>query len=279
MAGTDTKRPGGGADKGGTSSAYRAPALEKGLDILELLAGQAEGLILSQIAQRLDRSVQEVYRVVLSLERRGYVRRREDDSFQLSMKMFDLASNHLPIKRLLQSAVAMLDRLARHVEQVVIVSVVDGRQTRVVSVAENPAAIGFRVRIGAQRPLLKSASGRVLLAFQPPTHRDAFIRQLAEAEGGSQRQTAEIIAKIEDVRRRGTEIVSNETLGGITDISYPVIDGNGVAHAALTMPYLVWVENAVDLGDAARRLYDCAASLSDEIGGRLPEPDLTGLKL
>lgn len=278
MASTEKKRRGRAPGKEPASAAYRAPALEKGLDILELLAGQADGIILSQIAQRLERSVQEVYRVVLSLERRGYVTRGGDDTFRLSMKLFDLASNHLPVKRLLQSAHPMLDNLAMRVEQMVIVSVVDGWSTRVVVVADNPAPIGFRVRLGTQRPLLKSASGRTLLAFQPETYRQRLVTELAEASREAGEDPARHIAETEEIRRRGYEIVSNETLRGITDVSYPVLDANDVAHAALTMPYLVWVENAVNLGDAAQQLYECAAALSKEIGGHLPRPDFSGLK-
>ncbi|HEV7286119.1 MAG TPA: helix-turn-helix domain-containing protein, partial [Kaistia sp.] len=55
--------------------AYSAPALEKGLDVLELLASLSEGVTPSQIAQQLGRSLQEVYRVVVALERRGYIQR------------------------------------------------------------------------------------------------------------------------------------------------------------------------------------------------------------
>ncbi|MEM5492817.1 IclR family transcriptional regulator [Hoeflea sp. AS16] len=278
MAKVETKRRGRTPDKEPVASAYRAPALEKGLDILELLASQAEGLTLSQIAQRLTRSVQEVYRVVLSLERRGYVRRDEDDSFQLSMKLFDLASNHLPVKRLLQSALPLLDRLATRVEQVVVISIIEGQETRVVMVADNPAPIGFRVRVGTQRPVFKTASGRVLLAFQPESYRQKLVRELAEASSENDKQANRYIAAVEEIRKRGYEFVSGETLGGITDISYPVLDANGVAMAALTMPYLVWVENNVQLKDAAQQLYECAASLSEEIGGHLPQPDLSGLK-
>lgn len=38
---------------------YRAPALDKGLDILELLAGTEEGLSQAEIAKALDRTPTE----------------------------------------------------------------------------------------------------------------------------------------------------------------------------------------------------------------------------
>ncbi|MFX3701694.1 helix-turn-helix domain-containing protein, partial [Streptococcus suis] len=43
---------------------YRAPALEKGLDILELLAQQDEPLTKKQIAESLDRSINEIFRML-----------------------------------------------------------------------------------------------------------------------------------------------------------------------------------------------------------------------
>ena len=43
---------------------YRAPALEKGLDILRLLAGERTPMTVSTICQRLDRSQGEIFRMV-----------------------------------------------------------------------------------------------------------------------------------------------------------------------------------------------------------------------
>ena len=47
-----------------TDATYSAPALEKGLDILELLAGEAEGLSQAAIAERLGRSTGEIFRML-----------------------------------------------------------------------------------------------------------------------------------------------------------------------------------------------------------------------
>ena len=54
---------------------YRAPALDKGLDILELLAGLDGGLTQAEIAKLLGRTPNEFYRMLDRLVRRGYVTR------------------------------------------------------------------------------------------------------------------------------------------------------------------------------------------------------------
>ena len=57
---------------------YRAPALEKGLDILELLARHGAPMTTSQMAATLGRSVSELFRMVLALEFRGYIEASPD---------------------------------------------------------------------------------------------------------------------------------------------------------------------------------------------------------
>ncbi|MEM7446546.1 MAG: helix-turn-helix domain-containing protein, partial [Pseudomonadota bacterium] len=52
---------------------YRAPALDKGLDILELLAGEDGGLTQTDIAKALGRTANELYRMLDRLVRRGYI--------------------------------------------------------------------------------------------------------------------------------------------------------------------------------------------------------------
>ena len=50
---------------------YRAPALDKGLDIIELLASADEGLSQAEIAKALNRSPNEIYRMLDRLVRRA----------------------------------------------------------------------------------------------------------------------------------------------------------------------------------------------------------------
>ena len=56
-----------------TASRYAAPALDKGLDILEALAAQPGGLTQAEIAAALQRSVGEIFRMLETLLRRGDV--------------------------------------------------------------------------------------------------------------------------------------------------------------------------------------------------------------
>src|SRR5690625_5965421 len=75
---------------------YRAPALEKGLDVLELLASHGVPLTTSQMATLLGRSVSELFRMVLALEYRGYIALAEGrEGYELTNKLLDRKSTRL----------------------------------------------------------------------------------------------------------------------------------------------------------------------------------------
>ena len=71
---------------------YNAPALSKGLDILELLATKSEGMKKSEIASELKRSVSEIFRMLAVLTDRSYVGIDPlSEKYTLTLKMFEQA--------------------------------------------------------------------------------------------------------------------------------------------------------------------------------------------
>src|ERR671937_231404 len=83
---------------------YAVPALDKGLDVLELLTREAAGLSLNEIARALGRTSSELFRMVVALARRGYIEQRDGDRYILTLKLFELAHRHKPIKSLTAAA-------------------------------------------------------------------------------------------------------------------------------------------------------------------------------
>src|SRR5260370_41077419 len=93
---------------------YATPALEKGLDILELLATVSEALTHSEIASRLGRTINEVFRMLVCLEERGYISRTgSDERYQLTLKLFEIVHYYHPLQRLVTQARPRVRRGAR----------------------------------------------------------------------------------------------------------------------------------------------------------------------
>ena len=137
---TPTKAPTGraaapGADAGARGERpYAAPALDKGLDILELLADSEGGLTMAEMAPCLGRSISEIFRMVVTLERRGWVTIEPGDRYRLSSRMFELAHRYPPLKNLSEAAMPTIQKLARQTQQSCHISIMqagrsDGMQT------------------------------------------------------------------------------------------------------------------------------------------------------
>ena len=78
---------------------YSAPALEKGLDIIELLSKSSSGFSQAEIAKELKRSVNEIYRMLNILVARHYIELDTDtDRYKLTFKLLQLSSQHQPVK-------------------------------------------------------------------------------------------------------------------------------------------------------------------------------------
>ena len=98
---------------------YRAPALDKGLDILELLSEQKEGLTRAEIMKALGRNASEIYRMLERLVARQYVvRSAGGDRYSLSLKLFALAHRHPPMNRFISAAMPVMQGFAAEPEVV-----------------------------------------------------------------------------------------------------------------------------------------------------------------
>jgi DNA-binding IclR family transcriptional regulator len=255
----------------GEKPAYSAPALEKGLDVLELLATLSEGVTPSQIAQQLGRSLQEVYRVVVALERRGYIQRPPgDESLVLSSKLHDLAYQYPPMRRLVDAARPVLNRVAIHAHQAFHLAVLDGLSIRVVAQVDSPAPLGFRLRVGTQNPAIRTASGRLLIAYQPPAVQEWLFETIGQTAPKSEIDW--LRKRIEVVRSVGYEMIAGEALKGITDVSFPILNADGYAPAVLTMPFLASSTEKVPFDDANVLLFEAAQTITGLLGGDLPTP-------
>ncbi len=250
---------------------YIAPAVEKGLDVLELLARSTGAMAQRQIAESLGRSVPEVYRVLASLERRGYILRGPDDAYRLTMKLHELAVAYPPVSRLADVAAPILRQLATDTAQAFHIAVQDGTEIHVVLQVDSPAPIGFRVRLGGRNAIAKAASGRVLLAFQPVDTRDWVLAKLADPACGTE-AWRQLLRRIEAVGAARYEYRAEESLRGVVDVSFPIVDASGVALAALTMPFLSAHGQTVPLALASEMAFEAARKISAGLGGTLPVP-------
>ena len=215
---------------------YRAPAAEKALDILELMADQAEGLTQTEIANGLGRSIHEIYRILLLLENRGYIVRTRSDRFRLSLKLFELAHRHPPVNRLVECALPVMRELAANADQSCHLVVREGQNVLVVLQIDSPLADAL---FGCARLALPDAGNEFRRGSAGPSGpRRARPRSSSASLLPAKDRARARKSKRGSMRRRGsaTRCAARWPSTACTNISTPVCDHTGAVIAALTVP-------------------------------------------
>lgn len=218
--------------------AYSAPALEKGLEILELLAEAQTPLSTRAIAEKLGRSKGEIFRMVFVLVERGYLTRdATNDELALSNRLFELGIRTPRSRQLIEVAAPAMERLSEKTGQSAHLVVISKGETVVIATTSGSADISFTLRLGYRRSALDATSGRIIIAFQDQERRN---RMIAEGRTAAFKATSDAKLKrlFDEIAERGYLIAESHDVVGVTDIGAPILGRHGRAIAAIVVPYL-----------------------------------------
>src|SRR5262249_53132991 len=100
------------AEPANSDNALQVPALQRGLAMLEFLAGLPEGATLSELGAQLDISIASVFRLAGGLEELGYVRRDERTKrYAVTHKLLLLGQPHSGRRSLVECALEPMRRV------------------------------------------------------------------------------------------------------------------------------------------------------------------------
>lgn len=213
---------------------YSVPALEKGLDILEVLAADAVPQSLGELGARLKRSSSELFRMLNCLERRGYLSRDEaSGKYALTLKLYSLAHAHSAVEKLLRAARLPMQVFTEKFRESCHLSVLEGDRLLLVAQQESPEPIRLSIEVGGVFDPLATASGRLLLAHLSET-------ELATVLAGriKGRALTDFKHSLAGIRKRGLSTAESETIEGVHDLSVVVGSPESGVTAALAVTRL-----------------------------------------
>ena len=245
---------------------YAAPALEKGFDIIELLATTPEGLAPSEIAQGLGRSLSEIFRILVVMERRAWLTKNpETEKYSVGYRVLECGFRATPAQTLSTIAAPIMYELALAAQQSCHLAIIADTDILIILQQNSMGHSGFGVRLGGRCDVFSSCSGHVLLAHADQARLD---RILGAARPMPAREAKDFRARLALVKARGFEIKPSSRHAGVNDISYPVFGFDGRVIGALTIPFLTVIDGTqtVDLEKARQMLEKAALKISRGLG-------------
>jgi len=239
-----------------------APALRRGLSVLQLLASRATPVSAAAIARDLGLARSTTYELLTELAAAGFaVHLPNDRRWGLGLAAFEIGSAYLRGQPLERVGRPVLVRLSTATAGTAHLGVLHGAQTLYLAKEKSGHAPTLVTEVGVRLPAALTATGLSILAFLPPGQVRALFPDRAsfvDRTGRGPATLPDLRRDLTDSRRRGWAIEDGRISAGAASVAAAVFDHNGVPIAAVG----VTVGHRCD-ADAERR---CPASFADLAG-------------
>lgn len=210
----------------------------KAMKALELLCRADTPLGVTQIARELALNKSNVHRVLGTLLALGYVRRAENSAYAPSLKLWELGAVVWARNDLGRVAKPYLADLCAKTGETVFVTVLDGCDVLYLEKQESLHPVRIAAAVGGRLPAYCSASGRVLLAYDPDGERRIQDIKFVRHTPNTITAAKELRSALQKVRQQGFELSVEEYMAGVCGLAVPIRGGSGEVRAALGLAAL-----------------------------------------
>jgi DNA-binding IclR family transcriptional regulator len=213
--------------------------LDRGLRILEMFSAADTALTVAEIAKRGDIPTASAYRIVHTLERRGYLRRDQPQGpLKLGLPLLRLSwlvQQSLDVR---SAAQPVMHRLASEVGETAILLIPQEYDAVCIDCVEGSSPIRPRsMTVGERRPFNAGAAAMALFAHLSEDHRERVLSR--PFEGGTRRTETDpdkLRQDIARIRARGYASSVSWLIEGTAAVAAPIFGPHGdAAIAALAL--------------------------------------------
>ena len=244
-------------------------SIERGFAVLLAFDEELVNPNLAELAAATGLSRPAVRRILLTLQRLGYVR-ASGSRWSLTPRVLSIGQHYSASNAMIEIAQPHLLDLSVKTGESASLAALDGRDAVYIARVPVRRIMSINVSIGTRIPAFATSMGRVLLAWAP----DVVVEEIIA--GGLPALTRHTVtdadafrAVLREVRADGWSIVAEELEIGLLSVSAPVRDRSGEVVAALASSTSVG-RSTVDAirSDVVPLLLDAAERISADLGHR-----------
>jgi DNA-binding IclR family transcriptional regulator len=203
------------------------------LDLLAAYDDEHRSLSLTELARRAGMPLATAHRLVGELVRGEALVRREDGSYVVGRRMWDLGLLAPVEAGLRHAASPFLQDLYGATLATVHLAVRDGASVLYVDRVSGHASVPVVSQVGSRLPMHATGVGKVLLAYAPEEVRTEVLGNLTRVTPYTVTQPGRLLDQIRRVHSDGYATTSEEMSLGACSVAVPVRDRSGEVTAAL----------------------------------------------
>lgn len=210
-------------------------AIDRAIDVLQAFTFEKPALTLTEISKVTQIPKNTVYRIMYTLERRGYVQFDQHTvTYKAGLKCIEIGFLLSSVLDVLREAEEHLIDLHAKTRQTVLMAIKGDDYILYVSKKEHPEGLKFSSLVGQRRPFIYGTLGPVLLAYLPDDQIERILQTpVSRHTPYTVTDKQAILQRLLSIRKDGYYMESNETNVGVTGIGTPVFNAKGEAEAAI----------------------------------------------
>jgi len=224
-------------EKGTEAPAPRlVQSVSRAAQLLKHLASEGAPMKLTELARAVGLSKPATFHLLRTLELEGFVRKTAAATYQLDWGLYELGSAVIRTVDLTRVARLHLDHLAEVTGEAVLLSILDGDSVLYLDRGQAVESFAMTANVGRRSPLHTNASGKTLLAHQPPEFIADFLgRDLTAKTQATICDPRELDQILESIRLDGFSTCWEEQEMGLCSVAVPLRDYTGKVCAAMTI--------------------------------------------
>lgn len=212
-------------------------SIDRAIDIIEKLVDAEKSLGVTEISNSLGLHKSTVYRLLATLDYRGYVEQDTNNRYKIGIKLFEIGAVALNTLDIRERIKPYLKQLREETRETIHLGILDNYEVVYIDKEESSETIRMYSRIGRRIDAHCTSLGKVLMAYSPPELVDDIInrRKLEQYTVNTIIDINELKKHIQLVRECGYAIDNEEQDIGIRCIGGPIFNYNGDIIAAFSI--------------------------------------------
>lgn len=240
----------------------------KVLKLMETLSRAEQPVGVTALAGELGFTKSNAHRLLNTLVDLGYVKRHDEEGqYELTLKLWRIGAAVMSRLDVARIALPHMRALEEVTEESVNLSVFDDGQVVYVAAVQGRNPVRAFIRVGDRRPGYCTATGKVLLAYQPEKLLAGYCGKMTRYTPHTVTSLAKLKVELARVRKRDYSVTAGEWRDNVGGVAAPIRSASGeiIAAVGLMCP-MERLKTESTRSQAAKAILDCAARISSELG-------------
>ncbi len=241
-------------------------SVDRALSILEYLAEFGESSV-TDIAVKLDIHKSTAFRLLATLEKRGFVMQEADrGKYRLGFNLLHLAGSITADLELIKIAKPFCKSLSEKTQETVNLGVLENDSVLNIDQVIGSSNIVSHNWVGHKNPLNCTSTGKAIMAFLPRTEQASYLKSLKSCTKHSHTDAVDLKIELQGIQEQGYAYTIEELELGLNAVAAPIFNQAARVIAAVSVSgpsYRLSQDKLQNLGKLTKAT---AQSISEQLG-------------